>query len=88
MINLRLGMMSSISSMVRSGTPAACPSIVIGNEDDQVTPFILQQSFAEALAAAGHKVQLMTHPARPPNHHDLTSSIGITAAARCAVQEE
>jgi len=62
--------------------------LVIGNEDDQVTPFILQQRFAEAVAAAGHNVQLMTHPAQAPKHHDLTSSIGITAAARCAVREE
>lgn len=58
--------------------------VMIGSPDDQNTPFALQQRFADAVAQAGHRVELRPHAAEPPEYHDLTDRIGPVTAAQCA----
>jgi len=58
--------------------------VLIGNRDDRNTPFALQQRFADAVAQAGHRIELQTHAAEPPTHHDLTDGIGLQTASLCA----
>ncbi len=58
--------------------------VLIGNPEDQNTPFALQERFAEALQRAGHRVELRTAAAEPPDFHDLKDRAGPNAAAACA----
>jgi len=58
--------------------------IILGNPEDEVTPFTLQLAFANALEDAGHRVQVQIHPAREPSFHNLTGNIAIETAGRCA----
>lgn len=57
---------------------------VIGNPEDQITPFALQQNFFAALLAAGLPAQLIDAPAVSPTFHHLRNDIGLKTAARCA----
>ena len=58
--------------------------VLIGNREDQNTPFALQQRFADAVAKAGHRIEIRTHAAEPPEFHDLTDRIGLRTASLCA----
>jgi len=58
--------------------------VLIGNRDDRNTPFDLQVRFADAVAKAGHRIEIRTHPAEPPQYHDLTDRIGLRTASLCA----
>ncbi len=58
--------------------------LILGNPQDRVTPFELQQAFAQALEAAGHRVRVEEHPAREPSFHDLLGGVALKAAAGCA----
>jgi len=58
--------------------------VLIGNRDDQNTPFALQQRFADAVAKVGHHVEIRTHAAEPPEFHDLKDGIGLRTASLCA----
>ena len=58
--------------------------VLVGNRDDRNTPFDLQERFADAVARAGHRVDVMTHAAEPPQNHDLTDRIGLKTASLCA----
>jgi pimeloyl-ACP methyl ester carboxylesterase len=60
--------------------------VLIGNRDDRNTPFDLQQRFADAVAKAGHRVEIKTHAAEPPQYHNLTDRIGLRTASRCALE--
>ncbi|WP_058913726.1 hypothetical protein [Entomohabitans teleogrylli] len=57
--------------------------IIVGNEKDQVTPFILQKKFAMALKARGHRVQLETASADPSAYHSLKNNISYRLVADC-----
>jgi hypothetical protein len=73
-----------------SHAPASKPAhpsrriVLIGNRDDKNTPFVLQQRFGDAVAKAGHRIELKTHAAEPPTYHDLTDRIGLQTASLCA----
>jgi pimeloyl-ACP methyl ester carboxylesterase len=58
--------------------------VLIGNREDENTPFALQERFAEALQPAGHRVEIRTAAAEPPDFHDLKDRAGPNAAAACA----
>lgn len=58
--------------------------VLIGSREDRNTPFDLQQRFADAVARAGHRVEIRTHAADPPEYHDLQDRIGLRTAAQCA----
>jgi pimeloyl-ACP methyl ester carboxylesterase len=58
--------------------------VLIGNRDDRNTPFALQERFADAVAKAGHRIEVKTHAAEPPEYHDLTDRIGLRTASVCA----
>ncbi|MEA3640880.1 MAG: hypothetical protein VBE63_13170 [Lamprobacter sp.] len=58
--------------------------MILGNPEDSVTPFSLQQTFAKALEAAGHRVQVNIHPARAPTFHNLIGHVAIKTAGQCA----
>lgn len=58
--------------------------VLIGNRDDRNTPFALQERFADAVARAGHRIEVKTHAAEPPEYHDLTDRIGLRTASVCA----
>lgn len=58
--------------------------MMLGNAKDKVTPYDLQIKFANALASAGHNVELHDVPARAPGFHDLLDEIGLKTAANCA----
>jgi predicted esterase len=58
--------------------------VLVGNRDDRNTPFDLQERFADAVAKAGHRVEVQTHAAEPPQNHDLTDRIGLKTASLCA----
>ena len=58
--------------------------VLIGSRDDRNTPFALQERFADAVAKAGHRVEVKTHAAEPPQYHDLTDGIGPRTASQCA----
>lgn len=58
--------------------------VLIGNREDQNTPFALQQRFADAVAKAGHRVEIRTHAAEAPEFHDLTDRIGLRTVSLCA----
>ncbi len=57
---------------------------VIGDPQDQRTPFIQQQRFATAVAQAGHHVQVLPILAGDDLHHGSTA-YALNAAARCAL---
>ena len=57
---------------------------VIGNPDDQIAPFSLQQGFYNALKRAGHQPRLIKAAALPPANHQLRNDIGLKTAAVCA----
>ncbi|WP_407866679.1 alpha/beta hydrolase [Phyllobacterium phragmitis] len=57
---------------------------VVGNPNDQATPFVLQRKFADAIRQRGHKVLLIEHAAAPPNYHHLRGPFALELAARCA----
>jgi hypothetical protein len=57
---------------------------VLGNSRDSVTPFDLQKKFADAVARAGHQVELHEVEARGPRFHDLLSNKGMKTASNCA----
>lgn len=57
--------------------------IILGDARDTVTPFALQQDFAAALKAAGHRVAVEEHPAAEPSHHRVVDNIALKKAARC-----
>jgi pimeloyl-ACP methyl ester carboxylesterase len=40
--------------------------VLIGSRDDRNTPFALQERFADAVAKAGHRIEVQTHAAEPP----------------------
>lgn len=58
--------------------------LIIGNENDRITPFAFQKAFADRLKTAGHKVQLINYPAVEPDFHNLKNAFGLKMAARCA----
>ena len=58
--------------------------VLIGNREDRNTPFVLQQRFADAVAKAGHRIELRTHAAEPPDFHDLKDRIALQTASQCA----
>jgi dienelactone hydrolase len=58
--------------------------VLVGNRDDKNTPFALQERFADAVAKAGHRIEVKTHAAEPPEYHDLTDRIGLRTASVCA----
>jgi pimeloyl-ACP methyl ester carboxylesterase len=58
--------------------------VLIGNRDDRNTPFDLQAQFADAVAKAGHRIEIRTHAAEVPQYHDLTDRIGLRTASLCA----
>ncbi|MHC6223862.1 alpha/beta hydrolase family protein [Pseudomonas sp. X10] len=60
------------------------PLIVIGNRNDQVAPFVLQERFYQALSDAGLKARLTEAPAAGPAFHQLRNDIGLKTAAQCA----
>ena len=60
------------------------PMFVIGNPDDQVTPFVLQKAFYQALKDAGLKAHLIEAAAIAPANHQLRNDIGLKTAATCA----
>lgn len=57
---------------------------VIGNVEDRVAPFVLQESFFQALIKAGHPAQLIKAKAVAPVFHQLRNDIGLKTAAGCA----
>ena len=57
---------------------------VIGSVDDQVTPFVLQERFYQALIRAGHQAQLVKAQGVPAMFHQLRNDIGLKTAAGCA----
>lgn len=58
--------------------------VLIGSREDRNTPFVLQQRFADAVAKAGHGIELRTHAAEPPDFHDLKDRIALQTASQCA----
>ncbi|KQW63991.1 hypothetical protein ASC92_00600 [Variovorax sp. Root411] len=58
--------------------------VLIGSRDDRNTPFALQERFADAVAKAGHRIELRTHAGEPPDYHDLKDSIALRTASQCA----
>jgi len=58
--------------------------VLIGSREDRNTPFVLQQRFADAVAKAGHRIELRTHAAEPPDFHDLKDRIALQTASQCA----
>lgn len=57
---------------------------VMGSVDDQVTPFVLQERFYQALIRAGHPAQLVKAQGVPAAFHQLRNDIGLRTAADCA----
>ncbi|MCO7567413.1 alpha/beta fold hydrolase [Pseudomonas sp. S 311-6] len=60
------------------------PLILIGNRKDQVSPFVLQERFYQALRDAGLEARLIEAPAFGPAFHQLRDDIGLKTAAQCA----
>lgn len=60
------------------------PLFVMGNRNDQIAPFALQEQFYQALRDAGLEVQLIDTPASGPTFHQLRNDIGLKTAAQCA----
>jgi len=58
--------------------------VLIGNREDRNTPYALQERFADAVAKAGHRIELRTHAAEPPDFHDLKDRIALHTASQCA----
>lgn len=58
--------------------------VLIGNREDRNTPYALQERFADAVAKAGHRIELRTHEAEPPDFHDLKDRIALHTASQCA----
>lgn len=59
--------------------------LIIGNRNDNNTPFDLQNRFYEALLDAGHQVTLMDYPAHEPDFHNLKNAVGYTAIEYCNI---
>lgn len=57
---------------------------VIGNTEDQVAPFVLQEGFYTSLIRAGHTAKLVKADAVGPAFHQLRNDIGLKTAAACA----
>ena len=51
---------------------------------DPLRRIVLVGNRADAVARAGHRVDVMTHAAEPPQNHDLTDRIGLKTASLCA----
>jgi len=60
------------------------PLLVMGNRNDQVAPFVLQEQFYQALRDAGLDTQLIEAPASGSASHQLRNDIGLKSAAQCA----
>jgi pimeloyl-ACP methyl ester carboxylesterase len=58
--------------------------VLIGSREDRNTPFALQERFGDAVAKAGHRIEVQTHAAEPPLYHDLTDGVGLRTASQCA----
>lgn len=58
--------------------------IIMGNIEDTVTPFYLQERFYQGLRGLGHRAELREAEASSPGHHNLTGQAGPRAAADCA----
>jgi predicted esterase len=58
--------------------------VLIGSREDRNTPFALQERFADAVSKAGHRIELRTHAAEPPDYHDLKDRIALRTASQCA----
>ncbi|NVM92707.1 pimeloyl-ACP methyl ester carboxylesterase [Variovorax sp. SG517] len=58
--------------------------VLIGSREDRNTPFVLQERFADAVTKAGHRIELRTHAAEPPDFHDLKDGIALRTASQCA----
>lgn len=58
--------------------------VLIGSREDRNTPYALQERFADAVAKAGHRIELRTHAAEPPDFHDLKDRIALHTASQCA----
>ncbi len=56
---------------------------IVGDEADQVTPFVQQKAFAEALATNGHHARLIAAKGNGKDHHGLTVA-ALRAAGQCA----
>ncbi|WP_219218380.1 alpha/beta fold hydrolase [Variovorax boronicumulans] len=57
---------------------------VLGNALDNVTPFVLQRRFADALRNAGHRVAVREVQTLPPEYHDMQGQPGLETARDCA----
>ena len=57
---------------------------VLGNAADNVTPFVLQQRFADALRTAGHRVAVREVQTLPPEYHNMRGQPGLETARDCA----
>lgn len=62
--------------------------IIIGNPNDRITPFYLQERFYQGLLAHGHGAKLVEAEATPPRFHLLTDNIGREVAKACLEQLE
>lgn len=60
---------------------------IVGNPADTVTPFVLQEKFAQAVQERGHKVILKEADAAPPAFHNLRGGAGSVIATDCARSE-
>lgn len=58
--------------------------VIMGNEEDRITPFEFQRAFAEALRSRGHRVDLVNQAALPPDFHNLEGRPARNVAKRCA----
>lgn len=56
---------------------------VLGNPRDTVTPYDLQKRFADAVAQAGHHVELREVAAVAPHYHDLRGRAGQNTVRAC-----
>lgn len=56
---------------------------LIGNLQDQLTPFALQVKFAQALSDKKYRVALIEWPAYPPDYHNLKGNPGIKYVRQC-----
>lgn len=56
---------------------------LLGDPRDTVTPFALQERFADALRAAGHRAVVREARGAPPTFHDLRGEAGLGQVAEC-----
>lgn len=57
--------------------------LIIGNLQDQITPFELQVKFARALRDKHHRVALIETPAYPPEYHNLKGNQELKYVKQC-----